>query len=128
MVPQRIPEKMREAATTSHTYAALALACVGAFFAIDLLAQFNQYIVPDTAYFQGLKDQEALVTDSLKTLLQDTSLIALLANAVVMVLVPAFGEEFFSVVYFKSCFKEALAFAVRSWQVQLVLRLHTNSL
>ena len=79
----------------SHTYAALALACVGAFFAIDLLAQFNQYIVPDTEYFQGLKDQEALVTDSLKTLLQDTSLIALLANAVVMVLVPAFGEEFF---------------------------------
>tara|TARA_B100000900_G_scaffold414107_1_gene439838 strand:+ start:5723 stop:6634 length:912 start_codon:yes stop_codon:yes gene_type:complete len=77
------------------TYTALAMVCIGAFFAIDLLAQLNQYIVPNNSYFQGLKDQEALVIDSLKTLLKDTSSLALLANAVVLVLVPAFGEEFF---------------------------------
>ena len=78
-----------------HTYAGLALISFGAFFAIDLLAQFNQYIVPDNAYFQGLKDQEATVTETLQTLLSDTTVLALLANTMVMVLIPAFGEEFF---------------------------------
>mgnify|MGYP001112772644 CR=1 FL=1 len=78
-----------------HSYVGLALISFGAFFAIDLLAQFNQWIVPNNAYFQGLKDQEALVTETLQTLLSDTTLLALLANTLVMVMVPAFGEEFF---------------------------------
>ncbi len=34
-----------------HTYMSLTLACFGAFFAVDLLAQLNQLIVPDLPYF-----------------------------------------------------------------------------
>ncbi|MEC8457867.1 MAG: CPBP family intramembrane glutamic endopeptidase [Bacteroidota bacterium] len=78
-----------------HTYMSLALVCFGAFFAVDLLAQLNQLIVPDLPYFQKLKIQEEEVRKAIQTLLKQTSPRALIANFVVMVLVPALGEELF---------------------------------
>ena len=78
-----------------HTYMSLTLACFGAFFAVDLLAQLNQLIVPDLPYFQKLKIQEEEVRQTLQTLLKETSPSALAGNFVVMVLVPALGEELF---------------------------------
>ena len=78
-----------------HTYMSLALVCFGAFFAVDLLAQLNQLIVPDLPYFQKLKIQEEEVRKAIQTLLKQTSPTALIANFVVMVLVPALGEELF---------------------------------
>ncbi len=56
-----------------HTYMSLTLACFGAFFAVDLLAQLNQLIVPDLPYFQKLKIQEEEVRQTLQTLLKETS-------------------------------------------------------
>ena len=78
-----------------HTYMSLALVCFGAFFAVDLLAQLNQLIVPDLPYFQKLKIQEEEVRKAIQALLKQTSPTALMANFVVMVLVPALGEELF---------------------------------
>ena len=77
------------------TYMSLTLACFGAFFAVDILAQLNQLIVPDLPYFQKLKIQEEEVRQALQTLLKETNLSALAGNFVVMVLVPALGEELF---------------------------------
>ena len=77
------------------TYMSLTLACFGAFFAVDLLAQLNQLIVPDLPYFQKLKIQEEEVRQALQTLLKETNPSALAGNFVVMVLVPALGEELF---------------------------------
>tara|TARA_B100000497_G_C7694825_1_gene423940 strand:+ start:3098 stop:4027 length:930 start_codon:yes stop_codon:yes gene_type:complete len=78
-----------------HTYVCLVLVCFGAFFAVDLLAQLSQSVVPDLNYFQKIKAQEEEVRQALGVLLKDTSLSALAGNFVVMVLVPALGEELF---------------------------------
>lgn len=78
-----------------HVYLSLALISFGAFFAIDALSQINQFIVPDTPYFENLKIQEKSVTDALEKLLSEMTLRALSANMIVMVLVPALGEELF---------------------------------
>ena len=77
------------------TYMSLTLACFGAFFAVDILTQLNQLIVPDLPYFQKLKIQEEEVRKAIQALLKQTSPTALMANFVVMVLVPALGEELF---------------------------------
>lgn len=91
-----------------HSYAGLILISAGGFFAIDLLSQFNKWMLPNSAYFQGLKDQEALVIESLRVLLKDTSPMTLLANAMVMVLIPALGEEFFFRGILQKLFKRSI--------------------
>ena len=95
MATQFTQEKMLLSASLWHTYMSLTLACFGAFFAVDLLAQLNQLIVPDLPYFQKLKIQEEEVRKAIQALLKETSPTALMANFVVMVLVPALGEELF---------------------------------
>lgn len=78
-----------------HVYLSLVLISFGAFFAIDALSQINQFVVPDTPYFENLKIQEKSVTEALEKLLGGMTLGTLAANMVVMVLVPALGEELF---------------------------------
>ena len=76
------------------TFLALALVAVGSFFAIDLLSHVN-HMLPDYPWAETLRAQEDQMTGTLATLLSEMTLSVLAANTVVMVLVPAFGEELF---------------------------------
>lgn len=77
-----------------HTYIGLALITAGCFFAVDLLARAAQ-LLPDLDWVQALREQEQLVNVALATLLADMNLTTLAMNFLIMVLVPAFGEELF---------------------------------
>jgi membrane protease YdiL (CAAX protease family) len=79
---------------TYHTYLALLLLTVGCFFAVDLLSR-SSALLPNTDWVQGLREQEELVQATLSTLLADMTITTLLVNGIVMVLVPALGEELF---------------------------------
>lgn len=79
---------------TYHTFIALALITTGCFFAVDLLARAAQ-LLPDTGWVHSLREQEQLVNVALSTLLADMNLTTLAMNFLIMVLVPAFGEELF---------------------------------
>jgi membrane protease YdiL (CAAX protease family) len=74
---------------------ALVLIAFGAFFAIDTLAYLNDALIPRNGWALGLREQEANNAEMVKSLLSNMSLATFAANAVVMVLVPALGEELF---------------------------------
>jgi len=76
------------------TFLALLMVAVGSFFAIDLLSHIN-HMLPDYSWTEALIAQEEQMTDTLAKLLSQMTLSALAANVVVMVLIPAFGEELF---------------------------------
>lgn len=84
----------KELPPTYHTFVALALVSFGAFFAVDALAQLVQ-LLPDYAWVRSLREQEEVVGAALETLLFNMTPGQFLANLLVMVALPAFGEELF---------------------------------
>lgn len=79
---------------TYFTFLALILVAVGSFFAIDLLSHVN-HMLPDYPWAETLIAQENQMTSTLTTLLSEMTLSVLAANVMVMVVIPAFGEELF---------------------------------
>lgn len=77
-----------------HTYLALALLTIGCFFCIDLLARTKD-LLPDYAWVEALKSQEETVNSAIQVFLTDMNLTTLALNTLIMVLLPAFGEELF---------------------------------
>ena len=76
-------------------WGALLLIIAGSFFTIDALAHLNMALLPEAQWVENLKEQEATVKLALDILLRDMVPATLLANALVMVIVPAVGEELF---------------------------------
>ena len=71
------------------------LVIIGSFLTIDALAYLNKAVLPDAPWVEALIIQEAETKTVINTLLSDMVPLTLLANAVVMVIVPAVGEELF---------------------------------
>jgi len=69
--------------------------CIGSFFVIDALSFLNTQLLPDTPWVANLKAQEALVQNTIGQLLTNMTPATLLLNTVVMVIIPAVGEELF---------------------------------
>lgn len=76
-------------------WGALLLIIAGSFFTIDALAHLNMVLLPEAPWVEDLKAQEATVKLALDILLRDMVPTTLLANALIMVVVPAVGEELF---------------------------------
>ncbi len=85
----------RSARITPSGWGALLLIIAGSFFTIDALAHLNMVLLPEAAWVEDLKAQEATVKLALDILLRDMVPTTLLANALIMVVVPAVGEELF---------------------------------
>ena len=86
---------IRRVSLNASQLASLILIIAGAFFTIDTLAYANMEFLPDTQWVNDLKAQEASVRLALEVLLSDMVPMTLLANAIIMVVVPAVGEELF---------------------------------
>ena len=69
--------------------------CIGAFFVIDALSFVNTAILPETAWVANLKAQENLVQNTIGQLLANMTPWTLVLNTLIMVLIPALGEELF---------------------------------
>jgi len=85
----------RGARITPSGWGALLLIIAGSFFTIDALAHLNMVLLPEAPWVEDLKAQEATVKLALDILLKDMVPTTLLANAFIMVVVPAIGEELF---------------------------------
>lgn len=85
----------RGASITPSGWGALLLIIAGSFFTIDALAHLNMVLLPEAPWVEELKAQEATVKLALDILLRDMVPTTLLANALIMVVVPAVGEELF---------------------------------
>lgn len=85
----------RSARITPSGWGALLLIIAGSFFTIDALAHLNMVLLPEAPWAEDLKAQEATVKLALDILLRDMVPTTLLANALIMVVVPAVGEELF---------------------------------
>ena len=85
----------RSASITPSGWGALLLIIAGSFFTIDTLAHLNMVLLPEAPWVEELKAQEATVKLALDILLRDMVPTTLLANALIMVVVPAVGEELF---------------------------------
>ena len=85
----------RGARITPSGWGALLLIIAGSFFTIDALAHLNMVLLPEAPWVEDLKAQEATVKLALDILLRDMVPTTLLANALIMVVVPAVGEELF---------------------------------
>jgi len=85
----------RSARITPSGWGALLLIIAGSFFTIDALAHLNMVLLPEAPWVEELKAQEATVKLALDILLRDMVITTLLANALIMVVVPAIGEELF---------------------------------
>ena len=77
------------------SWSALLIIIAGSFFTIDALAHINAVLLPEAPWVENLKAQEATVKLALDILLSDMVPTTLLANALIMVVVPAVGEELF---------------------------------
>jgi len=86
---------IRRVSISASQLASLILIISGAFVTIDTLAYINMELLPDTQWVKDLKAQEASVRQTLEVLLSDMVPMTLLANAIIMVVVPAVGEELF---------------------------------
>ena len=82
----------RGASITPSGWGALLLIIAGSFFTIDALAHLNMVLLPEAPWVEELKAQEATVKLALDILLRDMVPTTLLANALIMVVVPAVGE------------------------------------
>lgn len=78
-----------------HTYLALVLIALGSIFAVDAIARLNYAILPDMPWVDTIKAQENQMQALIQRFLSHMDIKTLLANALIMVLIPAFGEEFF---------------------------------
>ena len=76
-------------------WGALLIIIAGSFFTIDALAHLNKVLLPEAPWVENLKAQEATVKLALDILLSNMVPTTLLANALIMVVVPAVGEELF---------------------------------
>ena len=76
-------------------WGALLIIIAGSFFTIDALAHLNTVLLPEAPWVENLKAQEATVKLALDILLSNMVPTTLLANALIMVVVPAVGEELF---------------------------------
>jgi membrane protease YdiL (CAAX protease family) len=85
----------RRARISPTEWGALLLIISGSFFTIDALAHLNMVLLPEASWVEDLKAQEATVKLALDILLRDMVPTTLLANALIMVAVPAIGEELF---------------------------------
>lgn len=85
-ISQKLPSKQ---------IAGLVALCIGSFFVIDALSFLNTQLLPDTPWVANLKAQEALVQNTIGQLLTNMTPATLLLNTLIMVLIPALGEELF---------------------------------
>ncbi|MEY2964154.1 MAG: hypothetical protein RL754_1415 [Bacteroidota bacterium] len=96
---------------TYFTYIALFLISFGGFFAIDLLAHLN-YGLARFDWAQSFVEQEEQMAALTATFLSNMTPAVLLANFLVMVLLPAVGEEFFFRGVVQKLLQRSLAYPV----------------